>query len=493
MNRSTKRILAFIILIAVVFSTLTAAYAAPTSYSSSSNSGKRGEVCTSLSGTGASSYYAGNGYDTLASLSSSALLTRLRNLMTSTHTRTTSYSDCKNYATKTDCEENDGRIVMIYTSYSGTDGQYSGGSGWNREHVWPKALGGFNTSGAGADLHHIRPSENRTNSNRGSLKYGNVSGGKTSTGNLSGEVGGYYSGFYEPVDSAKGDVARIILYMYVRYGNTGSYTCGSITKVFQSVDVLLDWCELDPVDTWEMGRNEVVEGIQGNRNVFIDYPELAWLLFDKEIPSDMTTPSGKAADGSSTPGGTDTPVTPPTCTHASTELRGAYAATCAKAGYSGDKYCKSCGELVTKGTAVLPTGNHTWGAFTVVTPPTATEPGLEKSVCSVCSAEKTATIPPLGSSDEQCSHEWGEEIVIIPPTATEPGEAKSVCTLCGDERVTALPPTGEAPDGGDEPDVDEPVPDELLEFIDEAASEEERTLILIYLGYLDGVLLGQLP
>ena len=116
MNRSTKRILAFIILIAVVFSTLTAAYAAPTSYSSSSNSGKRGEVCTSLSGTGASSYYAGNGYDTLASLSSSALLTRLRNLMTSTHTRTTSYSDCKNYATKTDCEENDGRIVMIYTS-----------------------------------------------------------------------------------------------------------------------------------------------------------------------------------------------------------------------------------------------------------------------------------------------------------------------------------------------------------------------------------------
>ena len=60
---------------------------------------------------------------------------------------------------------------------------------------------------------------------------------------------------------------------------------------------MLEWCALDPVDEWEMGRNDVVEDIQGNRNVFIDYPEYAWLLFDKEIPDEMTTPSGEAIAG----------------------------------------------------------------------------------------------------------------------------------------------------------------------------------------------------
>ena len=95
--------------------------------------------------------------------------------------------------------------------------------------------------------------------------------------------------------------------MYVRYGGSSSYTCNSITNVFQSIDVLLEWCALDPVDTWEMGRNEVVEDIQGNRNVFIDYPELAWLLFGKSVPTNMTTPSGgKDTTGSGNTGSGNT-------------------------------------------------------------------------------------------------------------------------------------------------------------------------------------------
>ena len=284
----------------------TSAAGQPSSYSSSSNSGTRDVVCTSLNGTGAEDYYTGEyDYDNLTTMSASLLLSTLRTLMTSTHTRNSSYDDCKNMATKTDCEANNGKITMIYTSYQGTSGQYNGGNGWNREHVWPKSLGGFETTGPGADLHHIRPSENQTNSDRGNKKYGNVSGGSTSKGNLSGLVGGKSSGYYEPLDNAKGDVARICLYMYVRYG--GSYSkCSSITNVFQSVDVLLAWCALDPVDTWEMGRNEVIEAYQGNRNVFIDYPELAWILFGKTAPSDMTTPSGNTAgsgSGSGSQGG----------------------------------------------------------------------------------------------------------------------------------------------------------------------------------------------
>ncbi|MBE6534744.1 MAG: hypothetical protein E7678_07265 [Ruminococcaceae bacterium] len=101
------------------------------------------------------------------------------------------------------------------------------------------------------------------------------------------------NGYFEPLDNVKGDVARICLYVYVRYGSEYS-KCNNITNVFESVDVLLEWCEMDPVDTWEMSRNDVVESVQGNRNVFIDYPEYAWLLFGEDVPNSMETPSGEA-------------------------------------------------------------------------------------------------------------------------------------------------------------------------------------------------------
>ena len=309
MKNYIKHTVAVLLLIVFVISSYlpVVAVGQPSSYSDVSNSGQRHVVCTSLDGTGAEDYYTGNyTYDSLSSMSSSLLLSSLRTLMADTHTVRSTYDDCKVMATKTDCENNNGKITMIYTSYSGSYSQYNGGNGWNREHVWPKSRGGFETTGPGADLHHIRPSENLTNSNRGNRLYGNVSGGTTSKGNLSGLVGGEYtSSYYEPLDNVKGDVARICLYLYVRYG--ASYPkCSSITNVFQSVDVLLEWCALDPVDTWEMGRNEVVEAYQGNRNVFIDYPELAWTLFGRTAPSDMTTPSGEAAGGNVGNGGGNT-------------------------------------------------------------------------------------------------------------------------------------------------------------------------------------------
>lgn len=61
----------------------------------------------------------------------------------------------------------------------------------------------------------------------------------------------------------------------------------------ESLDTLLEWMEDDPVDTWEMKRNDLVEQIQGNRNVFIDYPELAWLMFDLEVPENLQSPTHK--------------------------------------------------------------------------------------------------------------------------------------------------------------------------------------------------------
>ena len=286
----------------------------PTQYSDTYNSGTRFVVATTLNGTGAGTYYTGNyQYDTLSKQSATSILNSLRTLMTNTHKKNSSYDDCWSYADNTDCENENGKVVLIYSNVTTTTASQN--SGYNREHVWPKSLGGYETSGPGADLHHIRPSDNRINSCRNNLRYGNVVGNaKDATGAnaASGISGGTYnSSFFEPHDNVKGDVARICLYMHVRYGGSWS-KCSSITNVFQSVDVLLEWCELDPVDTWELGRNEVVEAYQGNRNVFIDYPEYAWLIFGRSVPANMASPS-RGSNGSTTPTAptTPAPTTPP--------------------------------------------------------------------------------------------------------------------------------------------------------------------------------------
>ena len=435
LKRSFMALLLVVVLVASSIVPVSAATAQPSKYSTANNSGTRHVVCTTLDGTSAASYYTGSyTYDRLSELSSSALLTQLRGLMTSTHSYKSTYANCRDYANKTDCENGSGtNIITLYTSYSTSHSEYNSGNGWNREHVWPKSLGGFNQDGAGADLHHIRPSENRTNSQRGNKLYGNVNGGSNSTGNLSGIVGGTYSTYYEPLDNVKGDVARICLYVYARYGT--EYTqCSKITNVFQSVDVLLEWCELDPVDTWEMGRNEVVGAIQGNRNVFIDYPELAWLLFDREIPSDMQTPSGEAMGNSGNGGNGDVGGGDPACTHTTTELKNVKAATCTSSGYTGDTYCKSCGAKVSAGSTVNATG-HSWSDWTL------NSDGTEKSrVCSTCNTtEKEAVEVPA------CTHTFTVPGTRLEPTCGKNGNTGDTkCAKCGEvvKRGDVIPATG---------------------------------------------------
>ena len=95
-----------------------------------------------------------------------------------------------------------------------------------------------------------------------------------------------------------------------------------------------------------MGRNDSVQSITGVSNVFVDYPEYAWLLFGQEVP-EMVTPSGKAAQQN--------------CQHARTQLQDAVDATCVLDGYTGDTYCLDCGTLVTAGNAIAATGKHVLG------------------------------------------------------------------------------------------------------------------------------------
>lgn len=288
-NRVISAVLALIMVLSLVVSVVPSAEAATFSY----NTGKRNTVCTSLSTQAKSYYTSAYSYSTLSSKSASSLKSSLSTLMTSTHSYYTTYENLKTYTKYSDANAgSSSKVVDFYTSatYSGT---WDAGKTWNREHVWCQSLGTFTTKNCGADLHHLRPTDPKVNSTRNNLPYGEITGTYKTATTAAGVVGGYYTSTrFEPLDNVKGDIARILLYCYVRWGEN------NLTDVIQSVDVLLQWCKQDPVDTWEMSRNDVVQNIQGNRNVFIDYPEYAWLIFGKSVPS-MKTPSGKAAGSTS--------------------------------------------------------------------------------------------------------------------------------------------------------------------------------------------------
>ena len=173
---------------------------------------------------------------------------------------------------------NNANMIYLYTRDSV---KKNAASSWNREHVWPQSLSNNNwgTDKAGADLLHIRPTYETTNSKRGNLKYGYVSGSKT-TETYQGMTYGYTGGnFFEPLDSVKGDVARTIMYLYTTY-NTNYTSKINITNVFASYDTLLKWHTADQPDVMEGNRNNFAEtSIQKNRNPFVDHPEYAWRIF----------------------------------------------------------------------------------------------------------------------------------------------------------------------------------------------------------------------
>jgi len=153
---------------------------------------------------------------------------------------------------------------------------------WNREHIYPQSRGGYTDgtssipdginiwlpTNAGdllaghADAHHLRAEDGAENSLRSNKDYG-----------LTG-----YNGPTGTLGSWKGDVARSVFYMAVRY-NALSVVNGDIadTTVGQLGDLasLLSWNTLDPSDDFEMNRNNYIYTWQVNRNPFIDYPDLA--------------------------------------------------------------------------------------------------------------------------------------------------------------------------------------------------------------------------
>lgn len=186
---------------------------------------------------------------------------------------------------------NTSNVCLIYAGVSVNGPQeYNNGQGWNREHVWPQSLGGFNTSvGVGTDVHNLKPADGGLNSLRSNHEYDDLgtSGNAVNyNGSATGNTYNGSAGLFEPRDKVKGDLARIILYMDLRYEGAGtepdlvareSLTSGGTT--FAVLSTLIAWHWADPVDSFEMNRNNVIENMQGNRNPFIDHPELVHYLY----------------------------------------------------------------------------------------------------------------------------------------------------------------------------------------------------------------------
>ncbi len=279
--------------------TVTYRYGSTSEYSNCSNViynwGTRGTTATFLSPNAVKFYQDNNtsyealskfsGSSTVSSVPNSTLFQKLRTLMTSNHSYETSYNATRDMFAFTDCQNSALTSTKISSFYSGSaiGPGWDSGSTWNREHTWPNSKGDTNGNGEN-DIMMLRPASSSENSGRNNTAYGEG----TSYYNPNKASGGTYD--------LRGDVARIVLYVYVRWQDTTSEQAVlfGTDGVIESKEVLLKWLEEDPVDTWEMGRNDSVESITGTRNVFVDYPELGFRLFGAAVPSDYTSPSNNS-------------------------------------------------------------------------------------------------------------------------------------------------------------------------------------------------------
>ena len=280
------------------------------------NWGAREEDCTFLS-TYAVGFNSGDySFETLSKKAggtsqdnapNSELYKALQEFMISNHKTLTKYDGTKELYRYTDCVSSDTEYLSsFYLGNSYTSSWPYGGNPWNREHVWPKSKckNSKNEKEETADIMTLRATNHSENSSRNNKAYANQATANKNSAD-----------FYDPNKNGQdihGDCARMLLYTYTRWGTVSEVLANmwGSNGVIENLDTLLQWMEEDPVDTWEMGRNDAVQAITGTRNVFVDYPEYAWLLFGQEIPNDMVTPSGYAMKNGETDNNDNNNLTP---------------------------------------------------------------------------------------------------------------------------------------------------------------------------------------
>ncbi|GAA0430018.1 hypothetical protein Aca07nite_38630 [Actinoplanes capillaceus] len=217
--------------------------------------------------------------------SGSSLKSALHTII-STGVTTISYDAVWNALKVTDQDPaNSANVILLYSGISRSKTLNGGATGnWNREHVWPQSHGDFGTAnGPGTDLHHLRPEDVTINALRGNKDFD--AGGTA----VSGAAGNYTDAdSWEPRAAIKGDVARMVFYMAVRYEGGDSWanlelnnsTANGSNPYLGKLSTLLAWHTQDPPTAAERARNQVIYvSYQRNRNPFIDHPEWAASIF----------------------------------------------------------------------------------------------------------------------------------------------------------------------------------------------------------------------
>ena len=181
------------------------------------------------------------------------------------HTNRLEYVQRHEYLYDADADPNDdSRVILIYSGESRPDDEYQLGDlddseSFNTEHVYPQSK--LNTEESKSDLHILRVADVEINSLR--LNYPFTDG--------SGQYKLVNDNSFFPGDDWRGDVARIIMYVNLSYGDN--------FEEVGNLELFLKWNREDPVSALELQRNNVIEAAQGNRNPFIDNPYLATLIW----------------------------------------------------------------------------------------------------------------------------------------------------------------------------------------------------------------------
>ncbi len=202
-----------------------------------------------------------------------------------------SYSDAKfilNYADSDPANLNN--VILFYTKRSQVNTSWgTGANDINREHVWAKSHGTFaDIRPMDGDAFNLHPADASVNITRSNYDFDECS----ATGTLIAEANAYYTSTqFEPQDATKGEVARTLFYMAVRYeGTDGELNLEVNDQVsnypnpfFGKLSTLLKWNNDFPPTELERRRNERVFEAQRNRNPFIDHPEFADMIWGTAV------------------------------------------------------------------------------------------------------------------------------------------------------------------------------------------------------------------
>lgn len=242
-----------------------------------------------------SSYYNGSySYVNMIAQSGNTLFGTLNTLMGNTCKvggSSYSYNSLRDEYVNVDRDLNKAGNIIGYYDGCTMNGTWDSGTTYNREHTWPQSKGADKNTPMGHDMQSVRPTSVKVNSDRGNDAYGESSGYydpngvKISNSNYKAENNGTY----------RGDCARVVLYDYLVYGEAGGHKNGLYngnaqllqktgkSGVFETIEILLKWHMQDPPSLTEMVRNDGAQDYQGNRNPFIDYPELAIQVLQSSV------------------------------------------------------------------------------------------------------------------------------------------------------------------------------------------------------------------